>query len=124
MSEYLRLNGRFNVTPNSIRKYYDTTVYYFDYSYPFPYIHTLKDKSQLRLEICGTVSCSYSVDEQNARKLDVYRVEASEISSLDVEEWVTEYIEKHWEDLERELVYRLGHGLIDHFIKDVEMRYI
>lgn len=124
MSEYLKLNGRFNVTPRSIRKYYDTTVYYFDYSYPFPYTHELKDKSQLRLEIRGTASCSYSVDEQNTRKLDVYRVEASEITTLDSEEWATEYIEKHWEDLERELAYRLDHGLIDHFIKDVEIRHI
>ena len=124
MSEYLRLNGRFNVTPSSIRKYYDTTIYYFDYSYPFQYTHELKDKRRLRLEILGTSSCSYSVDEQNTRKLDTYQVEAREITALDGEEWAIKYIEKHWEDLERELAYQLGHGLIDHFIKDVEIRSI
>ena len=124
MSEYLRINGRFNITPSSIRKYHCTTVYYFDYSYPFQYTHELKDKSRIRLEIIGTASCSYSIDEQNARKLDTYRVEAREITTLDGEEWATEYIEKHCEDLERELAYHLGHGFIDHFIKDVEIRSI
>ena len=125
MSEYLLINGRFKIMPTSVRKYkFGTTTYFFDYSYVFPHTYYTKDINGLRLEMTATASCGYSISSDDERNLDVFSVKAREIVPKDGEEWATSYIEKHWEDLERELAYYLGHGFIDHFIKDVEIRSI